>query len=130
VAKQNADWDQQKAFNTMETILQRNKNLQGVVAGNDTMALGAVAALKAHGLAGKVQVVGFDGSPDAVAQIKSGNMDATVLQPAAQIAQMAVDQADKFVKTGSTGQPEKQSVDCVLVTKDNADKVGVFAITE
>jgi erythritol transport system substrate-binding protein len=129
VAKQNADWDQQKAFNTMETILQRNKNIQGVIAGNDTMALGAVAALKAHGLSKKVKVVGFDGSPDAVQQIKDGTMDATVLQPAAQIAQMAVDQADKFIKTGSTGQPEKQSVDCTLITKDNADKVGVFSIS-
>src|SRR4051794_39289687 len=130
VAKQNADWDQQKAFNTMETILQRNKDLQGVIAGNDTMALGAVAALKAHGLSKKVKVVGFDGSPDAVQQIKSGTMDATVLQPAAQIAEMAVEQADKFIKTGKTGQPEKQSIDCVLITKANADKVGVFALNQ
>ncbi len=130
VAKQNADWDQQKAFNTMETILQRNQDIQGVIAGNDTMALGAVAALKAHGLSKKVKVVGFDGSPDAVAQIKAGTMDATVLQPAAQLAQLAVDQADKFIKTGSTGQPEKQSIDCTLVTKTNADKVGVFSISQ
>jgi len=126
VAKQNADWDQQKAFNTMETILQRNKDIQGVIAGNDTMALGAVAALKAHQLTKKVKVVGFDGSPDAVQQIKSGAMDATVLQPAAQIAEMAVEQADKMIKTGSTGQDEKQSIDCELVTKDNADEFGVF----
>jgi erythritol transport system substrate-binding protein len=130
VAKQNADWDQQKAFNTMETILQRNKDIQGVIAGNDTMALGAVAALKAHKLTKKVKVVGFDGSPDAVQQIKAGAMDATVLQPAAQIAEMAVEQADKFIKTGSTGQPEKQAIDCVLITKDNAAKVGVFALDQ
>src|SRR3954465_10187412 len=130
VAKQNADWDQQKAFNTMETILQRNKDIQGVIAGNDTMALGAVAALKAHGLSKKVKVVGFDGSPDAVQQIKSGTMDATVLQPAAQIAEMAVEQADKFIKTGSTGQPEKQAIDCVLITDANAAKVGVFALKQ
>src|SRR3954469_14543716 len=130
VAKQNADWDQQKAFNTMETILQRNKDIQGVIAGNDTMALGAVAALKAHGLSKKVKVVGFDGSPDAVQQVKSGTMDATVLQPAAQIAELAVEQADKFIKTGKTGQPEKQAIDCVLITKDNAAKVGVFALDQ
>src|SRR3954466_1271746 len=130
VAKQNADWDQQKAFNTMETILQRNKDIQGVIAGNDTMALGAVAALKAHGLSKKVKVVGFDGSPDAVQQIKSGTMDATVLQPAAQIAEMAVEQADKLIKTGSTGQPEKQAIDCVLITDANAAKVGVFALKQ
>ena len=30
------------------------------------------------------------------------------LQPAVQLAQMAVDQADQYLKTGSTGKPEKQ----------------------
>src|SRR3954462_3855022 len=130
VAKQSANWDQQEAFTKMETILQRNKDIDGVIAGNDTMALGALAALKSAKLDGKVKVVGFDGSPDAVSAIKDGTMDATVLQPAAQIAEMAVEQADKMIKTGSTGQPEKQSIDCVLITKDNAGKVGVFAISQ
>jgi erythritol transport system substrate-binding protein len=130
VAKQSANWDQQEAFTKMETILQRDKNIDGVIAGNDTMALGALAALKAAKLDGKVKLVGFDGSPDAVSAIKAGTMDATVLQPAAQIAEMAVEQADKMIKSGSTGQPEKQWIDCVLITKDNADKVGVFAFSQ
>src|SRR4051794_9623287 len=125
-AKQSANWDQQEAFTKMETILQRNKNIDGVIAGNDTMALGAVAALKAANMIDKVKVVGFDGSPDAVAAVKSGEMAATVLQPAAQIAEMAVEQADQMIRTGKTGQPEKQSIDCELVTKDNADEFGVF----
>ena len=110
----------------METILQRNKDIDGVIAGNDTMALGAVAALKAAKLIDKVKVVGFDGCPDAVDAVKKGEMAATVLQPAAQIAEMAVEQADQMIKTGKTGQPEKQSIDCELVTKDNADEFGVF----
>src|SRR3954453_565910 len=126
VEKQSANWDQQEAFNKMETILQRDKNIDGVIAGNDTMALGAVAALKAAKLLDKVQVVGFDGSPDAVAAVKKGEMAATVLQPAAQIAELAVEQADQMIKTGKTGQPEKQSIDCELVNKDNADEFGVF----
>jgi erythritol transport system substrate-binding protein len=124
--KQSANWDQQEAFTKMETILQRNRDIDGVIAGNDTMALGAVAALKAAKLIDKVKVVGFDGSPDAVSAVKNGEMVATVLQPAAQIAEMAVEQADQMIKTGKTGQPEKQSIDCELVTKDNADEFGVF----
>src|SRR3954454_10978618 len=126
VAKQSANWDQQEAFTKMETILQRDKDIDGVIAGNDTMALGAVAALKAAKLIDKVKVVGFDGSPDAVNAVKSGEMVATVLQPAAQIAEMAVEQADQMIKTGKTGQPEKQSIDCELVTPDKAAEFGVF----
>jgi erythritol transport system substrate-binding protein len=106
-------------------MIQGNRNVQGVIAGNDTMALGAVAALKNAGL-DNVIVVGLDGSPDAIASIKSGGMKATVLQPAAKIARMAVDQAQKLLTTGSTGMPEKQAIDCELVTPANADQYGVF----
>jgi erythritol transport system substrate-binding protein len=127
VAQQSANWDQQEAFTKMETILQRNRDIDGVIAGNDTMALGAVAALKSAGLLDKVKVVGFDGSPDAISAIKKDQMVATVLQPAALIAEMAVEQADDFVKNGKASKPEKQSIDCELVTKDNADEFGVFA---
>ena len=127
VARQSANWDQQEAFTKMETILQRNRDIDGVIAGNDTMALGAVAALKAANLLDKVTVVGFDGSPDVISAIKKGEAHATVLQPAALIAEMAVEQADEFIKNGKASQPEKQSIDCELVTKDNADEFGVFA---
>jgi erythritol transport system substrate-binding protein len=125
VTKESANWDQQEAFTKVETILQRNRDIQGIISGNDTMALGAVAALKAAGMT-DVVVVGFDGSPDAISAIKAGEMRATALQPAALIAEMAVEQADQFIRTGSTGQPEKQSIDCELVTADNAGDFGVF----
>ena len=126
VARQSANWDQQEAFNKMETILQRNRDIDGVIAGNDTMALGAVAALKAAKLLDKVKVVGFDGSPDVISAIKKNEVEATVLQPAALISRMAVQQADEFIKNGKASKPEKQSIDCELVTKENADQFGVF----
>ncbi len=125
VGQQSANWSQTEAFQKVETMLQSHHDIKGVIAGNDTMALGAVAALKAAGL-GKVVVVGLDGSPDAIASVKSGEMAATVLQPAVKIARMAVDQANQFLKTGSTGQPEKQSIDCELVTAANADEFSNF----
>ena len=126
VGRQSANWSQTEAFDKVQTMMQANHNIQGVIAGNDTMALGAVAALKAAGL-NKVVVVGFDGSPDALTSIRAGDIKATALQPAAEIAQMAVDQADKYLKTGSTGAPEKQLIDCVLVTQANAEQFSNFA---
>jgi len=123
--KQSANWSQTEAYQKMETMLQGNRNIKGVIAANDTMALGAAAALKNAGM-DKVIVVGFDGSPDAIAAIKAGGVKATVLQPAALIAKMAVDQAHKYLTTGSTGLPEKQSIDCELVTPANADQFGLF----
>jgi erythritol transport system substrate-binding protein len=126
VQQETANWDQQEAFTKMETILQRNPDIQGVIAGNDTMALGAVAAIKAAKLK-NVVVVGFDGSPDAIAAIKAGDMVATALQPAARGAESAVEQADAMIKDGEAPAEEKQSIDCELITVENADDYGVFA---
>jgi len=75
-----------------------------------------------------VIVVGFDGSNDVRDQIEAGKIAATVLQPAFQIAQLAVEEADQYLKTKSTGKPEKQSIDCVLITKANADKLNNFTL--
>jgi erythritol transport system substrate-binding protein len=127
--RQSANWSQTEAFQKVETMIQGDRDIQGVIAGNDTMALGAAAALQAAGL-GNVVVVGFDGSPDAIAAVKAGRLKATVLQPAALIAAMAIDQLHRLLTTGSTGLPEKQSINCELVTPANADEFGVFAKKE
>ncbi len=129
VARQSANWDQPEAFAKMESILQANPNIKGVISGNDTMAMGAMAALKAAGK-GNVIVVGFDGSNDVRDSILAGDIKATGLQPAARIAAMAVEQADKYIKTGSTGQAEKQLVDCVLISIHNALKLDNFAMNQ
>ena len=129
VATQCANWSQTEAYSKMETIIQANKDIKGVICGNDTMAMGAMAALKAAGLKGVV-VVGLDGSDDVRDSIKAGDITATVLQPAFVISQMAVQQADDYIKNGKTGLDEKQLVDCILITKDNADKLSTFAMKE
>ena len=125
VSRQSANWSQAEGFQKTETMLQAHSNIRGIIAGNDTMAVGAVAAIKASGLPGMV-VVGFDGSPDALEAIKQGTLAATVLQPAVRIAHLAVEQADGYLKTGSTGQPERQLIPCELVTRQNVEEFGVF----
>ncbi len=127
VARQSANWSQTEAYEKMESIIQANPDIKGVICGNDTMAMGAMAALKAAGK-GEVIVVGFDGSNDVRDSILAGDIKATVLQPAYRIAQMAVEQADKYLKNGSTGLPEKQLMDCVLINGENASKLETFAL--
>lgn len=127
VARQSANWSQTEAYSKMESIIQANKNIKGVIAGNDTMAMGAMAALKAAGMK-DVIVVGFDGSNDVRDSIKAGDIKATVLQPAYKASQMAVEQADSYIKTQKTGLPEKQLIDCFLITPDNAGKLDNFSL--
>ena len=130
VAQQTANWEQTEANQKVETILQSNPNIKGIICGNDTMAMGAIAAIKNAGLAGKVAVIGVDGSDEAAAAIRDGAMTGTALQQAALISEMAVEQADKYLKSGSTGLDEKQLVDCVIITKDNVAKLKAFVYKE
>ena len=126
VAQQTANWSQTEAYSVMETLLQQHPDIKGVICGNDTMALGAQAALLTAGRA-DVICVGFDGSDDAIESIMKGELKATSLQPVAEMATQAAIQADKWIKTGSTGKPEKQSIDMVLLTPENADQYEKFA---
>ncbi|MWV58928.1 D-ribose ABC transporter substrate-binding protein [Rathayibacter sp. VKM Ac-2754] len=127
-AKETANWSQDEAFSKVETLLQRDPNVQGIIAGNDTMALGAVAAVEAAGLLDQIKIVGFDGSPDAVEAIKAGKLVATGLQPAVLISQLAVQQADAYIQNGETGEDEKQSIDCIVINAGNAEQYTLFAL--
>lgn len=129
VAQQSANWSQTEAFTKMQSILQANPDIKGVISGNDTMAMGAWAALEAAGRK-DVIVVGFDGSNDVRDSIKAGGIKAAVLQPAYAQAQMAVVQADEYIKTGKGPAEEKQLMDCVLINPDNADKLETFALKD
>ncbi|MFP8964980.1 D-ribose ABC transporter substrate-binding protein [Pokkaliibacter sp. CJK22405] len=132
VGKDVANWDRTQGYNKTQSMLQANPDINGVISGNDEMALGAIAALKEAGKLDGVKVGGFDGSPDAVDAVKAGEMAYTVLQPVAVFAEAAVKQADSVIKTGKTGvDHEKQLFDCMLITKDNADKyTSPFVLSE
>lgn len=128
VARQSANWKQSEAFSKMQSILEANPKIKGVICGNDTMAMGAYAALKAAGH-GDVIVVGMDGSNDVRDSIEQGGIRATVLQPVIQEAETAMVQMDKYLKSGSIGAAEKQLLDCTLIDKTNATKLERFKLS-
>ena len=129
VSTQTANWDQTEGYENTESILQSNPDITGIVCGNDTMAVGAAEACAAAGRS-DIKIIGVDGSDEAAAQIKAGKMTGTALQQFALMAEMAVTQADGYLKNGTTGLDEKQLVDCIAITADNVDKLSAFVYTE
>lgn len=129
---QTANWEQTEAFEKMESIIQAKgaANIQGVICGNDTMAMGAIEACLKAGMK-DVVVCGFDGSNDVRDSILRGEIKATGLQPIAYISEQAVIQADAYIKAGGkTDKEEKQLMDCVLINIENAEKLNNFALAE
>ena len=129
IEQQTANWEQTEAYEKMESIIQAQgaENIKGVICGNDTMAMGVIEACLKAGMT-DVVVCGFDGSNDVRDSILRGEIKATGLQPIAYIAEQAVVQADQYIKTGSTGLEEKQLMDCVLITTENAGNLDNFAM--
>lgn len=76
VAEQNADWDRLKAKDLAATWITQYPDLKAIFCNNDTMALGAVEAVKEAGV--DILVVGVDGISEAYESIRNGELDATV----------------------------------------------------
>ncbi|MBU8912736.1 MAG: D-ribose ABC transporter substrate-binding protein [Spirochaetales bacterium] len=122
VARETANWSQTEAFSDMESILQANPDINGIICGNDTMALGAQAAIEAAGR-DDIIVMGFDGNDNVLDSMLQGKIDGTVMQPNALNAEMAVQLADEYIRTGSTGMAEEKILNgCFLITPDVADE--------
>lgn len=77
VGQQTANWEKTEAYDKMESMLQANPDIQGVICGNDTMVEGVCAALQALGK--NIPVIGVDGSDEVAALIRSGQSTGTAL---------------------------------------------------
>jgi ribose transport system substrate-binding protein len=86
-----AHWETEEANTLMTNFLTRFHDIQGVMAANDSMALGVVKALDAAGKSGQIKVIGFDNIPAVKPLVKAGKMLATVEQYGAQMAAMGID---------------------------------------
>lgn len=121
------NWDEEIAYVRTKQLLEKYPNLKGIICGNDVLAIGAVKAIRAAQK--KIFVSALDGSNEARDAILNGEMVSTALQPCAQMARLAVDQADRYIKTGTSGQSEIQLIDCVTITKENAARLNNFELS-
>jgi D-allose transport system substrate-binding protein len=78
VASQAANWDRTMAYDLANSLITRFPNLKGIYCCNDTMAMGALEAVKRAGKS--IIVVGTDGNEDAINSVKAGELGATVAQ--------------------------------------------------
>ncbi len=72
------NWQTSEALTLVETWLGKHPDVGGVWCANDNMATGALQALDAKGLKGKVGVVGIDANTDIVEAVRDGFAVATV----------------------------------------------------
>lgn len=118
VARQPAHSERALALNVMENILTAHPDLEAVFATNDQMALGALEALDARGLRGRVLVVGFDATQEAVRATLEGRLTATIAQNPEAMGRKAVEAALAALEGRKV--PARVDTGTDLVTAENA----------
>ncbi len=115
--KDTANWSRPEGLTLMENWLSTGDQIDAVCSNNDDMALGAIQAIEAAGLLGKIIVGGTDATPDALAAMDEGKLDVTVFQDAAGQGSGAIKAAVGLAK-GETVET-RVWIPYVLVTPDN-----------
>lgn len=98
VGLQSGNWEIDKGNAVASAMLNEYPNLKALLAGNDSMALGAVSAVRAAGKQGQVQVVGYDNIKAIEPMLKDGRVLATADQFAAKQAVFGIQAALKLFK--------------------------------
>jgi ribose transport system substrate-binding protein len=101
VSTQSGQWEMEKANTITAALLNAHPKLQAVFCGNDSMALGAVAAIQASGRRGSVLVAGFDNIKAIRPLLDSGAVVATADQHADKLAVYGIEAALEMVKTNT-----------------------------
>lgn len=121
--EQTADYSKDLAMNKMEDWLQKFPQIDGVLAANDGMALGAIEAYKSSNKdLSNVQFYGIDGLADACLSIKAGEETASVLQDANDYAVKTLDLMQKTL-AGEVTEPVVIESLPLLITMDNVDDI-------
>lgn len=115
VAVQSASWEMEKANSVAASILTAHPDLAAILASNDSMALGAAAAVKSAGKEGQVRIVGFDNISAVQALIREGRVLATADQHGGQLAVYGIEAALSILKGEAAPEDKKTPVD--LITK-------------
>ncbi|MDG2108058.1 MAG: sugar ABC transporter substrate-binding protein [Woeseiaceae bacterium] len=100
ISIQSADWESAKSATVAAAILSENPNLKALLCSNDSMALGAVAAVRQAGRTGDVLVVGFDNLSAANNLVQSGELLATIDQHGDELAVYGIEYALQILHSG------------------------------
>lgn len=112
-ASQSASWDTGKANQIASALLRENPGLKALLCSNDSMALGALAALKESGRT-DVLVAGFDNIAAVASLVREGRIAATADQHADRLAVFGIEYALEMLEKKTAPADRQTPVDLVI----------------
>lgn len=130
LVSQSANFQRANGQSVMENLLQVHQDFQAVYAANDEMILGALEAMAANNVpADQVVTVGYDAIPDALSEIRSGRLDATVEQYPGRQARTALRLLVDHLRDGKTPESPELFIKPVVITSENLDEAEDKGVT-
>jgi ribose transport system substrate-binding protein len=114
---QTAQWEMEQASRIASAMLGEHAQIKALLCCNDSMALGALAAVKSAGRSGEVLIVGFDNIAAIRSAIQDGSVLATADQHADQLAVYGIELALKLLK--GEGPPADTTTPVDLITAES-----------
>jgi ribose transport system substrate-binding protein len=118
--------DRAKSRTAAENILTAHPDLDGMFASAEANSLGAVQALKARGLAGKIRLVTFDFSDAHVEALKDGTIDAMIVQDPYRMGYEAV--RTLVDKLNGKAPPRRMDLTAQVILKGDLERPEVKAL--
>lgn len=116
-ASQSANWETARANQLVASLSTEQPDIKAFLCANDSMALGAVAALRAAGKSKDALVVGFDNISAVQQLIREGQMLATVEQHGDRLAVYGIEYALEVLKNKNA--PADRETPVELITAEN-----------
>jgi len=113
IASQTAYWEMAKANQVVSALLTEHPELKAILCANDSMALGAVAALKDAGKTDQVFVIGFDNISAVQELLKDGTILCTVDQHADKLAIYGIEYALQMLQGQASPADKETPVDLI-----------------
>jgi len=113
VSSQSGYWETAKAEPIVSALITEYSDLKAVLCANDSMALGAIAAIKAAGKSDDILVIGFDNITAVQKLLKDGKILCTVDQHADKLAAFGIEYALEMLKGKGTPSDRETPVDLI-----------------
>ena len=113
VSSQTGYWETAKAEPVASALVTEHPDLKAILCANDSMALGAVAAVKAAGKSDQILVVGFDNIAAVQRLLKEGKILCTVDQHADKLALYGIQYALEMLRGGGAPSDRETPVDLI-----------------
>ena len=110
---QTANWEMAQANQVVSAMVTENPDLKAILCANDSMALGAVSALRSAGKLETIKVVGFDNISAAQDLIKEGALLATADQHGDKLAAFGIEYALEMIATKAAPADRETPVDLI-----------------